>query len=736
MVFDPDKFLEENSQPLKKGEGFDPDKFLEKSAGANLAVPSKQPKKVPPSFGEKAYGAAYGLGYGTLAGTLGLPSDIERGAREIAGVLPSPWLSEKQKQKMAQSLKGPTFFPTSEKLKEQLAVAGVRRPQNVKGYELAGELAPGIYGLGALGARGISALSKKAGELYREARGVPLRESAEQVRETISREAATRGAKSEAEAARAAAEQRHYEQSAQRAAAGRETAEARVAERQIRQPGEPVSGRFVPERVPEISARQQVLADLRRAESAAVSEKTVATRAREAAQESAEKVAESLAQMPGMSPEQFVQIARQSASALENNLIEAREVGAKFPEALKAAGSALKVNTSKALKRLALTRKSLRNPQFDTAAKYLEQALINPPKKKGAQSIKALSISQAESLRKTIDKAITTGFLGESAIGKEAAANLNPIRKILVETAKKADKGYKNALAKFSELSRPLDIFSSGELGKITATLDRTQAGYAAREAEVVGHLLNRGGDSARMIERLQYENPEIRNAVKLYFSRQLFGEGKTPTVKEMRTFLMKNEAVLTKLGLLKEFADIRSSLKTASDAVKSAAAAEEVASAAASRLGSMVKKQKARLEKILGTVTPVEDLVARGTRIGEAEKKLRARATTAEAKSAAAAKKATAYRVLETELAQPGLEPGQIAQKAETMAKGLAKDGLITQEEYAVFLREIAPIREKIVSSQEAAGKIKTAFSKMLKYGLPAGVAGGGLAEFLRRSF
>lgn len=330
------------------------------------------------------------------------------------------------------------------------------------------------------------------------------------------------------------------------------------------------------------------------AETAAETKLAAAEQAQTAAEQTANTVEQLLSNVKGMTPEQFVKVTRDTAVKLENELIKAREQGAGLGQAIENAGTGLKVYTGDLIDTINRIRNTVRNPTAESALGQIERLAKNRSMVEGAEPLEQLSIAQADSLRKTIDAAIKRRQLGDLAIDKETAYHLKELRKVLVSESTAADKGYREALGRFNTLSRPLDIFSEGELGKLTAKADRTASGYAATESQVIGTLLKRGGDSARMIERLQQANPEVRDAVKLYFSRQLFGEGGIPSASKMRSFLLENEAVLKRLNLYDDFSSIKNSLQTAKSALESATLQRAEAERGVKSVGKLAEQAQA----------------------------------------------------------------------------------------------------------------------------------------------
>jgi hypothetical protein len=330
------------------------------------------------------------------------------------------------------------------------------------------------------------------------------------------------------------------------------------------------------------------------AEAAAEARLASAEQAQAAAEQTANTVEQLLSNVKGMTPEQFVKVTRDTAVKVENDLIRAREQGAKLGEALESAGPGLKVYTGNLIDKIKDIKNTIRNPTAESALNQIERLSTNPSMVEGEAALEQLSVKQADSLRKTIDAAIKRRQLGDLAIDTETAYHLKELRKMLVSEATAVDKGYREALGRFNTLSRPLDIFSKGELGKLTEKADRTASGYAATESQVIGTLLKRGGDSARMIERLQQANPEIKDAVKLYFSRQLFGEGGVPTANKMRSFLLENETVLKRLGLYDDFSSVKNSLQTAKDALERATLQKAEAERGVSSLGKLSQQAQA----------------------------------------------------------------------------------------------------------------------------------------------
>lgn len=273
----------------------------------------------------------------------------------------------------------------------------------------------------------------------------------------------------------------------------------------------------------------------------------------------------------GMTEERFVKAIRDTATALYDRLYKAREQGANFAAALRQAGDELIVPTGRVSERIEDALSRTENPVLERMLRDIQSRVVT--RIEGAeQPLSRMSLPRAESLRKVLDTYIKAGMDAEGRkLNREVVAELRNIRKELVGQASASSTAYRTALERFNVLSRPLDIFSRGELGKIVQKAEQTDRGYVAREAEVVGLMLRRGGESARYLERLAQENPEIRNATRLYFARRLFGEGKSPSNTDMRNFLIQNESVLRRLNLYDEFANARQALETARRALNEA---------------------------------------------------------------------------------------------------------------------------------------------------------------------
>jgi hypothetical protein len=377
----------------------------------------------------------------------------------------------------------------------------------------------------------------------------------------------------------------------------------------------------------------------------------------------------------GMTEERFVKTIRDTATALYDRLYKAREEKANFGEALRQAGDELIVRTGNVIGRIQNALGRTENPVLERMLRDIEGRVVT--RIEGAEEpLQRMSLPRAESLRKVLDTYIKAGMDAEGRkLNREVVAELRQIRRALVSEATSSSTAYRNALERFNVLSRPLDIFSRGELGKIVQRAEQTDRGFVAREAEVVGLMLRRGGESARYLERLAQENPEVRNATRLYFARRLFGEGKSPSNTEMRNFLIQNESVLRRLNLYGEFSDASKALATARRALNEATGQVPT--------GAEITRRRSALEEARGA--------AREARQAE----------------------------INIEMARPE----QTARVAETYINQLYREGRIDAGRYEQLLSEVRRLQDATKSDAE----LKRNLLKVL--GL---VGAGGAASYL----
>ena len=420
---------------------------------------------------------------------------------------------------------------------------------------------------------------------------------------------------------------------------------------------------------------------------------------------------------PQMRPEEFGARIRQAAEQLREKYATIRGQEAGFEEAIKGAGRQLIVDTSGIQSYINKVLKDVRNPQIEAVLREINFQLATPMR---GQDVAALNIAQADSLRKYLNKIRSTkqityrnGTQGDAA---EALEYLAEISSRLEKIAGKAHPPYREALRKYAELSRPLDIVQRKGALRQALDVDLLSQEFLQGSAAVAGRVIQRAKEGNPVFVRLLAESPDLQNAARLYFNRELFGRGKVPTVDALGTFLKENEGVLRQLNLYDEFSTIEKARRTADTAVKTAKAEQKVAKTTATEVLGEAKgleKEAARTRKLVEeakrreaaakeTVPTAEELAKAGEkRASEAEKRLlkeRGAVSTERAQTEAVSEK---YRMLETQLA--AARPEEVAREARKIADAMRKDNLVDDVNYFDMLKQIQMVQDRFGEAEAA---------------------------------
>jgi hypothetical protein len=243
-------------------------------------------------------------------------------------------------------------------------------------------------------------------------------------------------------------------------------------------------------------------------------------------------------------------------------------------------------------------------------------------------------------------------------------------------------------------------------------TSDPLTGNELANNAEVVGQLLkaSRGGEP--VVEYMVARDPDLVNAAKYYFNRELFGSGRTPSVDQLGAFLRQNERPLRAFGLYNEFSTIRGARRAGQDAIETAEKALREArtvrtglEAAETRAGptrTMINRARGRLEEARGAVETPEQIAQRSAaRAGEAERRLTQERREVSGRRGAAE---TALRRWEGARARINVAaPDEIAAAAGSEMRALQQAGIINESEYTSVLREIQAVEDAYKASRKA---------------------------------
>lgn len=339
---------------------------------------------------------------------------------------------------------------------------------------------------------------------------------------------------------------------------------------------------------------------------------------------------------PQMNKEQFGSIIQNAAKKYQTDYSKIRAKESGLSEAINAPGV---VNTSGIINVADTIKKSSR-------VKVLNQMLEDVKSLAKTDGSNALSVKSADSLKGQIDSWINSKQYGDTKLDKEVIHELRNVKRKLIESMPKE---YVEALGKYRTLSRPLDIVErNGALAKVVEA-DPMSLDYKMREAEVVGNVISKARAGNPVFTRLLEKNSDIKDAARLYFTKELFGQEAAPTVTGLNNFLKTNEIPLRQLGLYEEFKDLRNAKRAAQMAVNDAKEVEAGAKqqltgakkteteleAEANRLKRRGNLAESRLSEALKTTEPLESVLRRsasrarqfevetGQRVKAAEKSL-----------------------------------------------------------------------------------------------------------------
>jgi hypothetical protein len=552
--------------------------------------------------------------------------------------------------------------------------------------------------IGETGTAGLVGLTGAAGkygfDLTRRAIGGPTKEAAAALRERTAQQYQSQIADAQRRAEQAGRVVTQMERqptvAAQRAGAAPLTPAQQQAalQAEVRQP------------VRERAGAMRVTAEEEAARAAAAARQAEQTTL--GAQQAVNALEQQLLARPTMTAEEFGSQLRGTVRQLQQKLVSARTEGSNLGQVIRAAGDQPSVNTTGVIAEAkSLARKS-RNPQvlgmlseIETLAKTGDTA--------------ALTLQQADSLRKYLHKDIISKFFPQTGADKETLNALRALRKALIEVTPQA---YKEALGRFSTLSRPLDIVERQGALKRVVDIDPMSTAEKLTEAQVVGEIINKARVGNPTFSRLLETNPALKDSGRLYFTQDLFAKGAVPTRESLRTWLANNERPLRQLGLYDEFRDIRVARETAQRVVEETKLAETAAKKVATEVGKQAtaarklsEESQRRLQEALKTRMgpPVT---------GSRPAPIQTFVTTREQQTQAA-QSLTKMRD-DVSMAKTPQEVQQAVSKA---ADDLYKRGLIDDAGRRTMLRDVENL-QSMIDAQDKARKILAYF---------AGIAGVG---------
>jgi len=326
------------------------------------------------------------------------------------------------------------------------------------------------------------------------------------------------------------------------------------------------------------------------------------------ADEAAQKLKAEHAANPTMSSEELGDKVQNAANEIYEKHANIRRKNAGFKEAIEKSGSAPNVNTSSALAYINRILPDQGNNTTIAILRSIAEKLKTATKvAEGAEPefVEGVNLAKADSIRKDVSSAVRSKMMAmeganPAPVPAEAAHHLGEVYKRLLKSIGDESKPYMEAMQRYRELSRPLDVFErKGALKSVIAD-DSLSGDFAMGKSAVVVKLLNSAKQGQPAIQRLVSENPELKDSLRMYFSRELFGfdTAAAPSVGKMETFLKNNENALHQSGLWDEFSSMKRARESAEQAVSRAKENAKIAASAEKEASSAEKQALAEVEK------------------------------------------------------------------------------------------------------------------------------------------
>ena len=421
---------------------------------------------------------------------------------------------------------------------------------------------------------------------------------------------------------------------------------------------------------------------------------------------------------PMMGKEEFGKALQQTTQQLYDEASKLRKKESKIAEVINAAGNYLKVPTSNVQAMIDTQLKDIRNPALQGILEQAKNLAVTFDK--NGQPINALTVKSADSLKGYLDYVINSKQFGDTKLDKEIVNRVKDIRKQLMENLVTSYQPYQQAMATFRTLSRPLDIVERN--GALTRAIEKDPISldYKMAEAEVAGLIIAKANAGNKVFQRLLEKNEGIKDAARLYFTKELFGKEAAPTEAVMRTFLRNNERPLKQLGLFNDFRDLRVAKTTAQNAVNEAKEVEKAATSSLKQAESKVKeaeKEAGRLTSLSQTASGrLSETLKTGDTLEETLRRSAARAKPAETEVGQRIKAAnktidkqseikSEYNALVDDL--KNAKPKDVPLKVQSLAEKLYEKGAITLEERRAILNDVQKNQELFKSSEQAQKRI-----------------------------
>lgn len=571
-------------------------------------------------------------------------------------------------------------------------------------------------------------VSRKGKELVRAARE-PVKE-AEQLRASATARASEDIARQQ-EIARTAAEK-----------------EAEISQRLREQPikaGERAAAREAIDvsRVPEVSTREQIIADLRDRRRALErdfqehgltrqqAEMEIALResGKAVAEQSVQQLNQQLLSLPRADKETFGAALRKAIADYVKRYDNIRQEKSGFNAMISNAGS----------------QNIVPSKQMHGYVDGLINQTANPTTRRVLENIKGslevngfvegvpnnLTVKQAHDIKQYLDsiinsKSITLEGLGGVALDKNILKLVRNIKREVINTTSDVYPAYRDALSNYAKFSRPLDVIErNAKIRKLTA-LDPVSTESKATNSEFVGAILGEANKGNRIFSTLLKEFPELKDPARMYFTKQLFGKDVAPSLSEFRTFLATNEAKLKQAGLYEEFRDLKSAREAAERAVADAKGLLTDASdkaASAKEIQDAIKQQVGKTERLISKeisrVPSAEEIASRFARTPsrtatEAKKKLESMLAGTKKQKEAAQEIVRRNENLLVELNNPTRPIKETVDEIRTFYKKLSDDGFITSEQYAKLYDDVKKVEKAYGESMQSRKEIIKLLGKL----------------------
>lgn len=607
-----------------------------------------------------------------------------------------------------------------------------------KGTEIATELGPAmgaVPGAYRLAKKGV----EKVGELGKTFAGSTSRKALEDVRSsalkgTASAESTETTAATEAEKQAAALKAKKAEVASQQPG----TAAARADIASASKPGAPDAtlGRkgALTRLQEETAGTEKQLGEAKGATEAAGKEVEAATSRESAAKEAATKLDDTLKEKEGISAEEFGTEVKKVVRETNDRLRKVRAKEADYGGTLDRAGDTPDIETSHIEQHIDdVVKKTIRNDKTRALLTKIKRELTNVEGDgaTGEKAVNKLTLRQADSLRKNLGEAIADKVYDGDPVSKEALTILKDVRKQLTSEATGVHPDYADALAKFSEHSKPLEFIEKNPLLRKVVADNPAATEAAVTEAQVVGKLITEAKQGRSALSRLAAESPDLRKAARLYFTQDLFGpEGikSAQSVKQLETWLKKNKSALDQLGLTKEFKDIKTARDTANKAIADATGtlkqSKKTLETAEKNEADIQRQLKARQKlvgKAQGRVGEAEAARSKALetkkadvekRAGEAQTRLTKLSDAAGKVATDKKEAATEYTRIATNLSRKNADVPAEAKKA---VESLRKGGHITEQQYAQMRDRI----DEAVQKTKDTRKLRLTVAKIVGAGI-----------------